>query len=194
MIVTIHFHGPFRIGTGAAHDGLGATVDREDLLPATSLKGLMRASAKRLLPDRPGVITAIFGEARRPSPWHWGPAEFAGGPPEPAARRARVELDPRTGTARPQHLVISEEVTAPAGTASFSIERFGALPAGLSEDTHLAVLACAAAGVHELGAGRSRGLGWISCTTAAPAVDDHVLEVLERLISESEPEPGGETT
>ncbi|MFI1334559.1 RAMP superfamily CRISPR-associated protein [Streptomyces sp. NPDC020845] len=192
MIVTIHFHGPFRIGTGDSRPGLGATVDRTELVPTTSLKGVMRASAERLLlPKRPDVVRAVFGAPRQPSPWHWGPVEFAGGPAEPGiSSRARVELDPQTGTAIPSHLVVAEEVTVPSATARFAVERFDVLPAGLDESTHLAVLACAAAGVHELGAGRSRGLGWISCTTADPTVDDETLDVLEGLLAQPTPEGG----
>ncbi|MGW3562334.1 RAMP superfamily CRISPR-associated protein [Streptomyces sp. NPDC000941] len=192
MIVTIHFHGPFRIGTGDSRPGLGTTVDRTELVPTTSLKGVMRASAERLLlPKRPDVVRAVFGALRQPSPWHWGPVEYAGGPEEPGiSSRARVELDPQTGTAIPSHLVVAEEVTVPSATARFAVERFDVLPAGLDEGAHLAVLACAAAGVHELGAGRSRGLGWISCTTADPTMDDETLDVLEGLLAQPTPEGG----
>ncbi|TDC19423.1 hypothetical protein E1265_23915 [Streptomyces sp. 8K308] len=68
--------------------------------------------------------------------------------------------------------------------ARFAVERVDALRPGLSEEQHLAVLACAAAGVHELGAGRSRGLGWVTCTTEDPAVDESVLAVLEALLAQ----------
>lgn len=187
MIVTITFHGPFSIATGTGRDGVGATVDRDELLPATSLKGVMRASARRLLEPygRSDVLDVVFGAPQRPSPWHWGPAEFSGD--AQVRRRARVALDPRTGTARRHHLVVGEEVVVPGAQARFSIDRFDALPRGLSEEQHLAVLACAAAGVHELGGGRSRGLGWVSCTTADPAVDDAVLDVFEDLLAEGGP-------
>lgn len=189
MIVTIHFHGPFRIGTGQARLGLGATVDRSDPIPATSLKGLMRASAERLLlRHRPDVIWAVFGAPRQPSPWHWGPVDFPGVAEPIVARRARVMLDPRTGTAVASQLLIGEEFSVPGATARFAVERFDVLPAGLDEHTHLAVLACAAAGVHEIGAGRSRGLGWVNCTTTDPAMDDETLDVLEGLLVQPAPE------
>ncbi|WP_329543353.1 hypothetical protein OG548_45885 [Streptomyces sp. NBC_01356] len=217
MIVTLAFHSAFRIGTGNADGTAHATIDRDTPVPASSLKGLMRASADRLLPYRPEVVDAVFGTPRRPCPWHWSPARFDPPPglptdqkhterrinsadPEPGpdaeretdftppvALRARVRLDPATGTALDDHLVIAEEMSATA--ARFTVTRTGPLPLerdgrpllGLSEQDHLAVLACAAAGLHELGAGRRRGLGWVSCHTAQPHLDDALLARFDRL-------------
>ncbi|GGZ83507.1 hypothetical protein GCM10010389_21700 [Streptomyces echinoruber] len=228
MIVTLTFHSAFRVGTGDADGTAHATVDRDDPVPASSLKGLMRASAERLLPYRPEVVAAVFGAPRRPCPWHWSPARFDRSPetygPEtyrqeacgrqtygqereadqgrdpqaqdpgpdpdvtpPVTRRARVGLDPATGTALGDHLVIAEEMSA--ATARFTVTRVGPLPLapdgrpwlGLTEEDHFAVLACAAAGVHELGAGRRRGLGWVSCETAEPRLDDALLARFDRL-------------
>ncbi len=181
VIVTVRFHGPFRVATGDPAPGLAATVDREELLPATTLKGLMRASAERLLPHRPDLVAAVFGAPRSPSPWHWGPAEMDNEPR--ITVRARVALDPATGAARQAHIAVAEEVTA--DSARFTIRRLGPLPpGGPAESVHLTLLACAAAGVHELGAGRSRGLGWVSCTTTEPALDDPVLDHLEQILAE----------
>lgn len=240
MMVTLTFHSAFRVGTGDADGTAHATIDRDDPVPASSLKGLMRASAERLLPYRPEIVEAVFGTPRRPSPWHWSPAQFDGppdafpedreggknrdpreqgrdpqdqsrapqeqsrGPQEqglgpdpdftpPVTLRARVSLDPDTGTARHAHLVIAEEMSA--ATARFTVTRIGPLPLGpdgglwlgLAEEDHLAVLACAAAGVHELGAGRRRGLGWVSCETAGPQLDDALLARFDRLAAP----PGG---
>jgi hypothetical protein len=147
---------------------------------------VLRAAARRLMPSRPDVITAVFGSPRRASPWHWGPVtDIDDGQTVPTVTaRARVSLDPRTGTARPRHIVISEEITWPSATAMFAIDRFDALPTGFDETTHLTVLACAAAGVHEIGAGRTRGLGWVSCTTADPSMDETTLLRLEQLLAE----------
>jgi hypothetical protein len=214
MIVTLAFHSAFRIGTGTADGTAHATIDRDTPVPSSSLKGLMRASADRLLPYRPEVVDAVFGTPRRPCPWHWSPARFDPPPglatdPEPGsdaereadftppvALRARVSLDPATGTALDNHLVIAEEMSA--ATARFTVTRTGPLPltrdgqplSGLSEQDHLAVLACAAAGLHELGAGRRRGLGWVSCHTAQPRLDDALLARFDRLAAPPEPPPG----
>ena len=56
----ITFHGPFRIATGAAADGLDDTFDPDNPLPASSLKGLMRAHAKNLLSIEPLTVRYMF--------------------------------------------------------------------------------------------------------------------------------------
>lgn len=67
MIVTLAFHSAFRIGTGNADGTAHATIDRDTPVPASSLKGLMRASADRLLPYRPEVVDAVFGTPGAPA-------------------------------------------------------------------------------------------------------------------------------
>jgi CRISPR/Cas system CSM-associated protein Csm3 (group 7 of RAMP superfamily) len=173
--VTLTFHGPFRVATGRRRPGVNAVVDRDDLLPASTLKGLMRDSAERLLPDLPGLVATVFGAARRPTAWAWESARF---PEEPKiGTRARVRIDKNTGAAVRDHLMYGEEVWA--RTAEFSVTRHSALPpsAGpqLTEEDHLTVLACSAAGVHSLGSGRRRGLGWVQCTTTAPDLDEGLI-------------------
>jgi CRISPR/Cas system CSM-associated protein Csm3 (group 7 of RAMP superfamily) len=180
MTVRIDFHGPFRVGTGRARPGLVDTVDEHDLLPASSLKGLMRASAATLLPERPDLLRDVFGSANRPSPWHWSGAVFD----ETAVHltpRSRIALDPETGAARANHLLTVEEIWA--RTATFTVTRTGPLPGMEAERVQLTVLACAAAGIHALGADRRRGLGWVTCTPAAPSVDDDLLTHFEALRS-----------
>lgn len=185
MKVEITFHGPFRVETGSTRDGLAATVDRSDLLPASSLKGLMRASAGLLLPHRDDLIIEVFGgrtaSGRRvASPWHWESADL-----DPRRvefdRRARIAIDPRTGAGQPGFLLFGEEVWA--RTTWFDITR--RLPLNGAEPRHRAVLAAAAAGVHALGADRRRGLGWVTFRPVDPPLDDALLAVFETLRSES---------
>ncbi|MER5182589.1 RAMP superfamily CRISPR-associated protein [Streptomyces sp. NPDC002896] len=178
MKVRIDFHGPFRVSTGRAAAGANDTVDDLDLLPASSLKGVMRASAALLLPERKELLDAVFGAARRPSRWHWSGATVQDVPV--VTQRARIAIDPNTGAARKNHLLFAEEIWA--RTASFSVTRTGPLTAD-DERTHLTVLACAAAGVHALGADRRRGLGWVTCTPLDPPVDDELLARFEDLRS-----------
>lgn len=178
MRVRIDFHSPFRVGTGRARPGAHTTVDRLDPLPATSLKGVMRASARLLLPHRTDLVDAVFGTPRGPSPWHWSGAEFLDDDQPPVLVRARVSLDPTTGAAHSGHLLFAEEMWA--RTAAFTVTRTGAL-GEQDERTHLTVLACAAAGVHALGAGRRRGLGWVTCTPEDPAMDEDLLDRFETL-------------
>ncbi len=62
----IDFLSPFRISTGAAAAGVNATIDRNDPLPATSLKGVMRATAKQLLGEDAELVGQVFGDAKQP--------------------------------------------------------------------------------------------------------------------------------
>ncbi|MEU1591767.1 RAMP superfamily CRISPR-associated protein [Streptomyces sp. NPDC005708] len=167
------FHGPFRVATGVARPGIDAAVDRNDLLPASSLKGLMRDSAEKLLPGLPDLVEHVFGGPRKPTAWAWSSARF---PDQPEVRmRARVSLDEETGAAKRDHLLFGEEVWA--RTAEFEVTRHARLPESpLSEDDHLTVLACAAAGVHSVGSDRRRGLGWVQCTTGDPVVDAALVD------------------
>ncbi|MGW2476580.1 RAMP superfamily CRISPR-associated protein [Streptomyces sp. NPDC001665] len=173
--VHIAFHGPFRVATGRAHEGTDLTVNRADLIPASSIKGLLRASAAQLLPGRHDLLGAVFGTAITPTPWHWGQVRFNDTPE--VVPRARVSLDPDTGAARNNHLLLGEEVWAT--TAELTISRQGHVPADQLAD-HRTVLACAAAGVHTLGGDRRRGLGWVTCTPH-PAVDEALLARFEEL-------------
>ncbi|MCW2914725.1 MAG: hypothetical protein JWN52_2793 [Actinomycetia bacterium] len=184
MRVTITFHGPFRVATGSARAGLDITIDPDDLLPASSLKGVMRAAARQLLPGRPGLVDEVFGgkprvQARaQSSPWHWTGAEFGEEPP--ITTRARVSIDHATGTARRNHLLFGEEVWA--DTATFEITR--RVPLALQDQrVHQVVLAASAAAVHALGADRRRGLGWVTLSPAEPGIDDQLLAELETLRS-----------
>lgn len=103
---TITFHGPFRVGTGTPSEGLDARVDRDNLLPSTSLKGVMRAAAKETLAAPVALVDAVFGgpAGRRPgtasaSPWGWTDALFSSAPIVTPVTRIRV--DNATGLVRP---------------------------------------------------------------------------------------------
>lgn len=228
VAVRIVFHGPFRVGTGLSAPGVRQSVDPADLLPASSLKGLMRASAARLLPARADVVDEVFGlrhadraaDPARPggahrrrgwdgsSPWHWSgahfhpnatPADGDAAPTDPMGPdsagdrvritpRARIAIDPASGAARRDFLAIGDEVWARG--AAFTIERTGHLTAD-ELLVHRTVLACAAAGVHALGADRRRGLGWVTFRPTGPAIDDALLARFSALRrAAAEPEGG----
>lgn len=184
--IEITFHGPFHIATGQARDGVLATVDRLAPLPATSLKGLMRASARRLLPYRSDLVAEVFGASGRTSPWHWDNVELAD--PWHVQQRARIGIDPQTGAARTDFLVVGEEIWAESAELWIT-ER---LP--LDEATrarHTTVLACAAAGVHGLGSDRRRGWGWVDLRPLDPPLDDGMLAALDELVDDSPARSGG---
>lgn len=178
MKIEISFHGPFRIETGDAHDGVAATVNRDDLIPAASLKGLMRASATQLLPNASGLIAEIFG-GKSASPWHWGPVTFD--QPPTFGRRVRIAVDAATGTVHPKFFALGEEVWASKGV--FHLTCHQPLPAE-TRRRHETVLACAAAGVHALGADRRRGHGWVTLRPSQPLVDDALLAAFEDIVAE----------
>jgi len=171
----IDFLGPFRVSTGEAAPGIDATVDQSDPLPATSLKGVMRATAKRLLGEKAPLVTAVFGGAGTPSPWHWSDAEARWHPPQITAR---VQLDRETHTANPDMLALAEETWAER--AEFRVIRIGSLSggAGLAGDpvAHVAVLAIAGRATRSLGAGRRRGVGWVHITCPDLALDRATVE------------------
>ncbi|WP_283135336.1 RAMP superfamily CRISPR-associated protein [Rhizohabitans arisaemae] len=195
MKVTIAFHGPFRVATGVARADTHEAVDADDLLPASSLKGLMRAAARLLLPGGNDLITEVYGseadrtrtphtpsaKARVASPWHWSDAEFTGEGPRTCVR-TRVSIDNETGTAKRGHLVSGEEVWAESATFTVT-RRFPLYPE--TARRHRVVLAASAAAVHALGADRRRGLGWVSMTPEDPAIDEALLADLATLRSMS---------
>ncbi len=158
MRFAIAFHGGFRVATGAARASVDDTVDRDNPLPGSALKGLMRAAARTLLPgtgnDEHPLVATVFGTPQRPCPWNWDSAVLAA---EPRVHtRAHVQIDEHGAAAR-DTLRHGEEVWARAAT--FEITRCGPVD---EADRHELLLACAAHAVHAVGSDRRRGLGWVS--------------------------------
>lgn len=188
MNVEITFHGPFRVGAGTGRTGLGKTVNRDEMIPASSLKGVMRATATWLLPGRDDLIAEVFGGSggagenapNHATPWRWTPVRLDGAVESVA--RARVSIDSATGAARREHLVVGEEVWARG--AHFSVVPGGRVPPSRRR-THQVVLSCAAAGVHALGGERRRGLGWVTLRPTDPEIDDALVEEFVQLRSSS---------
>lgn len=182
--VTVTFHGPFHIGTGSPGAGLDATVDRQVPLPATSLKGVMRAAALHELHLAPSLVGEVFGDdadthqhQRRPSPWVWADADVVAAVID---RHARVHLDER-GKAQRGFLVIGEQVWATRAT--FAIELRERLDPDV-ERRHQLVLRASARAVTAIGAGRHRGQGWVSLEDAQAWTSDDTTE-LQALQQES---------
>jgi CRISPR/Cas system CSM-associated protein Csm3 (group 7 of RAMP superfamily) len=157
---TVHVtaHGPLRIATGHAGRGLDALVDR-DRVPASSLKGVMRAAAAQLLGLPPGVVERLFGSPSVPSPWAWTDVDLnSEGVSAHVASRVRVAIDSATGTVREGALMHAEELWI-GGDPTFRIEQTGEV-ADADQDGRL--LAAIARAVPSIGASRRRGLGWVS--------------------------------
>jgi len=171
MKFTIVFHGPFRVATGAASDGLDAAFDPANPLPSSSLKGLMRDQAERVLKIRSSLVEEIFGTAGTPSPWWWSDAGIDFGPPgrDGAARvRTQLQIDQATFTAADTTLRTAGEVWPFRG--KFEVRRRRTIP-DTEVRRHEAVLNASARAITALGSDRRRGLGWVSVIPEA-AWDD----------------------
>ncbi len=160
----ITFHSPFRVSTGRAGGGLDATVDLDDPLPASSLKGLMRDAATTVLRADPALIGATFGSPSNPSPWTWTGAEplddsGSASAWQSSSVQTRVVIDAETHTVVEDLIMFGEVVEH--RQARFVLYQTGWVAAGEIE-RHRALLRAAGAAVHQLGAQRTRGLGWVS--------------------------------
>ncbi len=171
LTVSIRFATGFRIGTGTAGGAYDEVVDRKDLLRASSMKGLLRAEARTLLPgpddpsgkklDHP-LVDAVFGGRQRRGAWHF---------------RTELDADPQVvpqvnlkltddGQAEAGHLLVKELVGLQQ--ARLHITQTGPLTGyGLPEGSdparyHLALLHLSARMVEKVGQRRTRGLGWVA--------------------------------
>ncbi|MBF6523066.1 RAMP superfamily protein [Nocardia farcinica] len=154
----ISFDAPIRVSTGRAGPGVDAAVDPTDPLPATSLKGVVRATATRLLGTDHRLIEAVFGSPRRESAWEWSGArtETVWTAPQRAARMQVVDH-----VAAHDMVALAEQVHTPA--AIFTVTALADLPVP-ELDAHIGVLTIAATATRSLGAGRCRGTGWVHIT------------------------------
>lgn len=169
---TITFHGPFHVGTGVPQRGLDATVDADCPLPASSLKGLMRAAAEHVLGVSTAITAEVFGDpapepgapahqTRRQSPWSWTDARFDG---VEISRHSRIRVDDAGRVGR-GFLMLGQQVWAKQ--AKYDVEPFLLLDPA-TEARHVLVLRAAARAVTSVGAGRHRGHGWVSVADERP--------------------------
>lgn len=155
---TVTIHGPFHISAGESGDGADNVVDRDNPLPASSLKGLMRAAAADLLGLPDTLIADVFG-APGPagSPWRWSDGRVAA--PE-FGRYARIKVDP-AGRVERGFLAIGENVWSTHAT--FEVTPLRRMPDEQATQHRLVLRACGR-GVSALGGHRRRGSGWVSIT------------------------------
>jgi CRISPR/Cas system CSM-associated protein Csm3 (group 7 of RAMP superfamily) len=168
MRFAIVFHGPFRVASGAASDGLDAAYDAANPLPSSSLKGLMRDQASRVLEVNAAVVDEIFGTAAAPSPWWWSDAVIDPGPLGSSGSeriRTQLQIDPVTFTAADKTLRTCGELWPPG--AHFEVRRRRAIPSK-RVPLHESVLAASARAISALGSDRRRGLGWVSVIPDEP--------------------------
>lgn len=160
---TIHFRSPFRIGGSEPVDLFDAPVNRDNPLPQSSLKGLMRAEARERLGIDEHRVDAVFGSRRAPSPWWWSPASLE---ETGFAPTTKVRVD-EAGRSMRGFLRFGEQVWASRG--HFSVEPIGRVAADEMDD-HRAILIAAASSITSLGESRLRGSGWVEirCDAAVP--------------------------
>ncbi len=183
---TITAFSGFRVGAAYGRDGVDSAVDLEDPLPATHLKGIMRASATELtaLLGLPAdLAVAVFGSSGSSAWWSWSGAVPPSDPGWLVTTRHRVEIDKESGAARKDHLVRAHRVDTTSST--FTIHRLhrtaGAGPAGVEAEQ--ALLRLAARHTHHLGAWRRRGWGWVDihADDETPGQVEADLDLLTRI-------------
>jgi hypothetical protein len=174
LFFRIEFHGPFHVARGTAEAGIDQTVDVATPLPASSLKGLMRAEARALITEG-RLLSDVFGGDGKPSAWAWSDARFEDGPT--FRRLARLKLAGSDSTVAPGHADGSAEVGLLrlghhvwATRAYFTVTNRIRMDEP-NERTHRLVLRAAARSVSGLGGGRRRGEGWVTVTDLNPEGD-----------------------
>ena len=187
----IEFHTPFRVGTGGGDTQADQTLDDHNPLPASTIKGLMRQSARILLPPRPDpkdasrvhdheLVDAVFGG--RPaagggavdSPWHWEDGEVeAYKQRADSPKRQRVRIALKDGVVARHALVVGDELWASGASAEIWLR--GTL-APADERLHVALLNWSATLMDGVGSDRRRGLGW--CSVHLPQADAESLQLI----------------
>ncbi|PZS33528.1 MAG: RAMP superfamily protein [Pseudonocardiales bacterium] len=170
---TIRFRTPFHVARAGAAEGMDSLVDRDVLLPSTSLKGRMRAEASALLGARHRLVAAVFGDRSHPSPWAWTDAHVHA--PQ-IGQAARIRVDDDTGTADGGFLMFGEQVWA--REATYSVACLARLAPEVERDQRL-VLRAAARGIVSLGGSRRRGQGWVSISDGDDWPADGAIRLVE---------------
>lgn len=160
---SIEFHGPFLVGGESAGDGADIRVNKDVLIPGSSIKGRLRAEATNVLKVRKKLIDEVFGTAHTPGKWWFSDVVFEDGgcSVRTSNRVAMDSTKPESGLTEEHHLVFYDQCWAEAAT--FRIEQLASMEK-TELDQHKAVLCAAARSVTNLGAMRRRGHGWVSIT------------------------------
>lgn len=198
LVFTITFHGPFRVARGEASGGADLTVDRQTPLPASSIKGLMRAAAEHVLRIPEPWLMAVFGAdtgGDQAGPglggvldqWCWSDPEIGQGL-RTIDRAARIRLQP-DGTVMDRHLLVGEQVWVHE-PVPFTVTRLGPVhPADL--DAHRLILRASARAVLALGGQRRRGFGWVTISAGDGEVWTDVESRALLAIGQRSPSPVG---
>jgi hypothetical protein len=160
LMGTVTFHGPFLVSSGLSSDGVDLRSRADAKVPASSIKGVMRAGARDVLGLQAALIEAVFGSAGRPGAWAW---THAGGPDDFVTwTRTHNRLDSNTHMTVDEALAVTDEVYA-RGPLPFSIE-----PTGPTTDDQRLLLVASAFAVSSIGSGRNRGMGAVTVRLDCP--------------------------
>ncbi len=176
-----------------ADKALARRYDGAYVLPATSLKGALRAQAEQILGDKackapnpkhmcpdPNhlcLACEVFGNPRRASPLRFYDVVLPESEPQ---IRAGVAISRRRRAAVPQRLYFVETTAAGPMVAQADIQ--GLFPSQEKAEEAAALVVLAARMLPALGAGHTRGLGWLEAIEAECTIEAHLLDetVLER--------------
>lgn len=181
----ITFNQPFRVATGHGQGDVDDVINRENPLPSTSLKGVIRDAARLLLPgsgrgkeyrDHHLVEEVFGGPGHHDVIWHFSDASLTAVTDESYRARTRVSIDEHR-RARPGALYAAEELHVMSATAE--IRQIGLVPPE-RKPLHLALLHVAARLVDGVGSDKRRGLGWVTISTNA--TDDEIRTMVETIV------------
>lgn len=170
LTLTIDAPGPFAVGTGHPRAGLDDTIRPANPLPASEIKGAMRAAAAMLLgvgrtmSRSLGVMDEIFGAEGRGGAWAWSDA----GPADRflLTKRSRIRVQEQSGTVQRESLAATEVAwIRPGAPPTFTIEQWQPLDDGRLTE-HVSVLLASAHAVTAVGSWRNRGMGSVSFRVA----------------------------
>jgi len=180
-----------------ADKALTQRYDGTYILPATSLKGALRDQAERLLRPHMSICAApnpgqmcldpnnlclacqVFGNPRWPSPLRFADVVLPQSS-ETTQIRAGVAISRRRRAAVPQQLYFVE--TTEPGSMKAQADIVGFFPSQEEAAEAAALVVLAARTLPALGAGRTRGLGWLGEVRAECTIDEQPVTktVLER--------------
>ncbi|MDN5789581.1 MAG: hypothetical protein L0H25_01755 [Micrococcales bacterium] len=171
-VFSVQLHQPFLVSSGLSGEGLDSRARSAVPLPATSLKGVMRASATHVLGIPGELVDAVYGREGKvghpggSAAWGWtdagplGAFEFWS--------RSRNRLDSQSGGTLAEALTNTEEIwQKPGRDIRFAVEPLIALSTQDAE-MHRAILQASAYGVTAIGSWRNRGMGAVTMRPVAP--------------------------
>lgn len=170
---------------------LAQRYDGSYVLPASSLKGALRDAAERVLrshghhvcvapdparmcqdPETLCQVCRIFGNPRRPSPLRFTDGVLPQGP-EIIQIRSGVSISRRRRSVVPHRLYFVE--TTAAGPMETQAVIQGLFSSQKEAEEAAALIVLAARMLPALGAGRTRGLGWLESVKVECTIDGQTL-------------------